>query len=88
MNPPPAADITTQIKTLLEAHFDENDNAALEQACRLASHQSVDMPELLRWLQKDAIAEEEPLTIATRKLRRAMGLQMIPGAVCRPAPKA
>lgn len=81
-------DVTAQIKALLEAHFDDNNTVALEQACRLASHKSVDMPELLRWLQEDAIAEEEALTIATRKLRRAMGLQMIPGAVCRPTPKA
>lgn len=84
MNP----DITTQIKTLLEAHFDEDSAAALEEACRLAPHKQVDMVELLRWLQEDAIAEDEVLTIATRKLRRAMGLQIIPGAVCRPTPKA
>ncbi len=83
-----AVDITTQIKTLLEAHFDDNNGAALDQACQLASHSSVDMVELLRWLQEDAIAEDEPLTLATRRLRRAMGLQMIPGAVCRPTPKA
>jgi hypothetical protein len=83
-----AVAITSQIKTLLETHFDEDNADALDQACQLATHKSVDMVELLRWLQEDAIAEEEPLTIATRKLRRAMGLQMIPGAVCRPAPKA
>lgn len=82
------ADITSRIKVLLEAHFDDGDADALEQACRLAGHQSVDMVELLRWLQEDAIAEDQPLTIATRKLRRAMGLQMIPGAVCRPTPRA
>lgn len=81
-------DITAQIKKLLETHFDEGDASVLDQACQLAAHKSVDMVELLRWLQEDAIAEDEPLTIATRKLRRAMGLQMIPGAVCRPAPKA
>ena len=81
-------DITAQIKTLLEAHFDEGNRAAFERACALASHTSVDMAELLRWLQEDAIADEEVLTLATRQLRRAMGLQMIPGAVCRPAPKA
>jgi len=83
-----AVDITTQIKVLLEAHFDEGHASALVEACKLASHKSVDMAELLRWLQEDAIAEDEALTIATRKLRLAMGLQMIPGAVCRPTPKA
>lgn len=83
-----AADITAQIKALLEAHFDESDPSALSEACKLASHRAMDMFELLRWLQEDAIAEEEMLTIATRQIRRAMGLQMIPGAVCQPTPKA
>jgi hypothetical protein len=81
-------DITTQIKALLEAYFDESDPAALSEACKLASHRAMDMVELLRWLQEDAIAEDEMLTIATRQIRRAMGLQMIPGAVCQPTPKA
>lgn len=81
-------DITAQIKLLLEKHFEQDSDSALEEACTLASQKPVDMVELLRWLQEDAIAEEQPLAIATRKLRRAMGLQMIPGAVCRPTPKA
>lgn len=83
-----STDVTAQIMALLEVYFDEDDGDALDKACELAPHKSVDMPELLRWLQEDAVAEEEALTIATRKLRRAMGLQMIPGAVCRPTPKA
>ncbi len=83
-----AADIMAQIKALLETYFDEGSPSALSEACKLASHKAVDMVELLRWLQEDAIAEDDQLTIATRKLRLAMGLQMIPGAVCRPTPKA
>ena len=78
---------TDQIKALLDAHFENGDTALLERACIAAKSSATDIPELLRWLQSDAVAEPEVLDLATRKLRHAMGLQMMPGAVCRPTPK-
>ena len=78
---------TDRIKTLLEACF-EGDAAALDAACVAASDRATDIAELLRWLQEDAVAEPVALDLATRRLRRAMGLPMMPGAPCRPAPKA
>lgn len=81
------SDHTTTIKVLLDDYFDRGDVAALNQACIAAKNSATDIAELLRWLQADAIAEPEALDLATRKLRHAMGLQMMPGAVCRPTPK-
>ncbi len=79
---------TDQIKLLLDAHFENGDAASLEQACAAAPASATDIAELLRWLQFDAVAEPEVLDLATRRLRRALGLPMMPGAVCRPAPKS
>ncbi|MES2488630.1 MAG: hypothetical protein V4607_02495 [Pseudomonadota bacterium] len=81
------SDHMAAIKTLLEDYFDNASTAALDQACIAAKNSETDIPELLRWLQADAVAEPEVLDLATRRLRHAMGLQMMPGAVCRPTPK-
>lgn len=81
------SDHTTAVKTLLEDYFDHGNAAALDQACLAAKNSATDIAELLRWLLSDAVAEPEVLDLATRRLRHAMGLQMMPGAVCRPTPK-
>ncbi|PTU30966.1 hypothetical protein [Stenotrophobium rhamnosiphilum] len=80
-------DHTDHIKTLLEEYFDNGAAIALDQACVAAKSSSTDIAELLRWLQSDAVAEPEALDLATRRVRHALNLQMMPGAVCRPTPK-
>jgi hypothetical protein len=79
---------TDLIKTLLESFFETGDAAALDQACAAAASSATDIAELLRWLQSDAVAEEVVLDLTTRKIRRTLRLPMMPGAVCRPTPKA
>ena len=78
---------TDHIKALLDAHFEDGDAALLEHACAAAPNSATDIAELLRWLQSDAVAEPEVLDLVTRRMRRALGLPMMPGAVCRPTPK-
>jgi hypothetical protein len=81
------SDRTAEIKARFEACFDVDAVASIDEICAEAARSSTDIAELLRWLQQDAVAEPQTLTLATRRLRRALGLPMIPGAVCRPAPK-
>lgn len=80
-------DHTDQIKTLLEEYFDDGAAIALDQACAAAKNNATDIAELLRWLQADAVAEPAALDMATRRIRHALNLAMMPGAVCRPTPK-
>jgi len=75
---------TDQIKSLLDAYFESGDATVLDQACAATSNSATDIAELLRWLKDDAIAEPEPLDLATRRVRRALKLPMMPGPVCRP----
>lgn len=81
------SDHTAAIKTLLDDYFENDRSAALDQACVAAKSSATDIAELLRWLSFDAVAEPAALDLATRKLRHAMSLPMMPGAVCRPTPK-
>lgn len=78
---------TDHIKTLLEEYFDTGDDAVLTRACAEAKNSATDIAELIRWLKDEAVSEPEWLDLATRRIRHALRLPMMPGAVCRPAPK-
>ena len=74
-----------EIETLLTRYSDDEDTAALAQACALAQREPVEITDLLDWVQHYA-AEPEAIRHALLQLRRALGLRPIPGAVCRPHP--
>ena len=80
-------DVTREIQTRLLQWFDEGDTKALDAACALTKSAAVDIARLLQWLDHEAIADDAARDLATRRLRRALGLPMMPGAVCRPAPR-
>lgn len=79
-------DDTARVQAQLQAWFDDGRSAALDQACALAQAGAVDVNALLCWLQDDAIAEDAARDLAIRRIRRALGLPMMPGPVCRPNP--
>lgn len=79
-------DPTTVISDLIDLFLDEQDRAALEQACRLAaSTPTLDMSELLRRV-RTARAEQAVKAEALRRLRAALQLPAMPGPACRPQP--
>lgn len=71
-----------EIQKLLTRYLDDADTAALEQACRLAGQQPIDIADLFDWI-KHYPAEPESIRLAVLQLRRALGLRAIPGAICR-----
>lgn len=73
------------VQAQLQAWFDDGQAAALDQACALAQAGAVDVNALLSWLRDEVIAEEGARDLALRRIRRALGLPMMPGPVCRPS---
>jgi hypothetical protein len=76
----PAFDIIT---AALDRFFETVDHAALDEACRVAASEVFDIDRLLAWLAS-APADDAPKDLAVRRLRAAIGLPPLPGAVCRP----
>lgn len=68
----------------LERWFDEGERAALDEAGRLAAAQPVDIDALLHWVDTVRGPGPEARDLARRALRFALGLRVVPGAVCRP----
>lgn len=71
----------------LDRYFDDEEAAALEQACTMAAARPVAIDELLDWLRQRR-AEPARKDLATRRIRAALRLPAMPGAVCRPDPPA
>lgn len=76
---------TETVCKVLEPWLEDGRAEALTEACRLAQALPVDVDALLVWV-RDHGASAERSELATRRLRFAMGLPVIPGPVCRPAP--
>ena len=70
----------------LERWFDEGERAALDEAGRLAAEGPVDIEALLRWIDTVRGPSAEARDLARRALRFALGLRVVPGAVCRATP--
>ena len=77
-------DPTAGVQAQLQIWLDDGQAAALDQACALAKAGAVDVNRLLSWLQDEVIAENTARDLAIRRIRRALGLPMMPGPVCRP----
>ncbi|GAC1627485.1 MAG: hypothetical protein NVS9B10_16520 [Nevskia sp.] len=73
------------VTRLVARWLDDGDRSALAQACALAKATPVDVDTLLAWV-RDHGAEPNAAELALRRLRFALGLPVVPGPVCRPAP--
>ncbi len=62
---------------------EEEGRSALLDACRALQEQTVDIAQLLEWIQAQRNADIERRRQATTALRAALGLTVVPGAVCR-----
>lgn len=71
------------ITAALDRYFDSGDSVALDEACGLAARGSFDIAALLAWLDA-ALADDAPKDLSTRRIRAAIGLPPMAGAVCRP----
>jgi hypothetical protein len=69
----------------LETFFEDENRAALDRACKLAKEHPLDIAALLDWV-RDYHADRDAKSLATRSLRAALGLPVIPGPVCRTQP--
>lgn len=74
------------ITELIERWFDDGERAALDEAGRLAAAGSIDIEALLLWVDTVRGPTPQARDIARRALRFALGLRVVPGAVCRPTP--
>lgn len=76
--------LPTPLTATLALYLDEEaDHEALNRACSLASAGAIDVAALFDWLQAYR-CDPARRTQATRALRAALRLPVIPGAVCRP----
>lgn len=82
------SDAAAELQALLQRWFDDGERSALDQACALAKSRAVRVDVLLSWLQDEVIAEDGARDLAIRRMRRALGLPMMPGPVCRPLPRS
>lgn len=82
-----SSDATAPVQAHLRDWFEHEDAAALDAACALAQAQPVDVAALLRWIDAQSDAEAATRDLAQRRVRRALGLPMMPGAPCRPFPR-
>lgn len=71
------------IRMHLERYFDDADPGALDEACRTAAREPLDIAGLLEWVRQ-APAEARLKDQALRALRAALRLPAMPGPVCRP----
>ncbi len=80
--------IPTELDELLSLYLDEEDGgeAALRRAGEWAGQHSLDIADLLDWVQRYP-ASRERRQRAQVVLRAALGLRLVPGPVCRPLPK-
>lgn len=62
--------------------FDDDDAAALEQACQRARMTAIDIDALLCWT-RDYGGTAQATGLALRRLRFAIGLPVVAGPVCR-----
>ncbi|TXH02900.1 MAG: hypothetical protein E6R07_13970 [Nevskiaceae bacterium] len=79
-----SGDATAQVQAHLRDWFENEDAAALDAVCALAQAQPVDVAALLRWIDAQSDVEATARDLALRRVRRALGLPMMPGAPCRP----
>lgn len=73
------------VTALVSRWLDDGDPEALTQACVLARSSPIDVDALLAWVN-DHGADPNATELALRRLRFAIGLPVVPGPVCRPAP--
>lgn len=76
---------TDTVCAALEPWLEDGSSESLDAACRLAKALPVDVDALLVWV-RDHETTAERRELATRRLRFALGLPVIPGPVCRPTP--
>ncbi len=80
--------IPVELEELLSLYLDEEDGGegALRRAGVWAGQHPVDIADLLDWVQRYP-ASRERRQRAQVVLRAALGMSLVPGAVCRPLPK-
>lgn len=71
-----------RVQAELIRFLDDDQYSGLESACALAKTQTVDIGELLGWVQRYRCAPESRAR-ALRALRASLRLPVIPGPVCR-----
>ena len=78
----PIAAALADIHEALSRWFEDDDAAALEQACQRARTTAIDIDALLNWT-RDYGGTAAATSLALRRLRFAIGLPVIAGPVCR-----
>lgn len=70
------------IQELLARYLDDEDAVALDAACASLRNSNLDMSALLEWMARYP-ADKDLKALAERRVRAALGLSVVGGAVCR-----